>query len=61
MKTLYFITKAKISKRVQELVKANCNEDGFVSFDFISEKIVAEFGEISIDEAKKQYNFMYAW
>lgn len=51
--------KTKIQKRVSELVKANMDDDGFVSFDFISEKIVAEFGEIAIDEARKQYDFMY--
>jgi len=52
MKTLDLITKNKIQKRVSELVKENGNEDGFISFDFISEKIVLEFGEIAIEEAK---------
>jgi len=53
------ITKAKIQKRVSELVKANMNDDGFVSFDFISEKIIAEFGSEAIEIAKAQYDFMY--
>lgn len=53
------ILRAKIQKRVSELVKENMDDDGFVSFDFISEKIVAEFSEVAIEEARKQYNFMY--
>jgi hypothetical protein len=53
--------RAKIQNRVSELVKANMDDEGFVSFDFIAEKIIAEFSETAIEEAKKQYDFMYAW
>ena len=61
MTTLDIITRTKIQGRVEKLVVENMDENGYVSFSFISEKIVAEFGEIAIDEAKKQYDFMYAW
>jgi len=37
------------------------DENGEVSFEFISEKIMAEFGETALEEAKKQYDFMYEW
>jgi hypothetical protein len=39
----------------------NMDENGEVPFSFISEKIVAEFGEVALDEAKKQYDFMFQW
>lgn len=61
MKTLDIIARTKIQSRVEKLVIENGDENGEVPFSFISEKIVAEFGEIALDEAKKQYDFMFQW
>jgi hypothetical protein len=61
MKTLDIITVSRIQKRVETLVTENMDENGEVSFEFISEKIMAEFGETALEEAKKQYDFMYEW
>lgn len=61
MTTLDIITRTKIQGRVETLVQDNMDENGEVPFSIISEKIVSEFGEIAIDEAKKQYDFMYKW
>lgn len=61
MKTSDIITRTKIQSRVEKLVLENCDENGEVPFSFISEKIVAEFGEFALEEAKKQYDFMFEW
>ena len=61
MTTLDIITRTKVQSRVEQLVKENGDENGEVPFSFISEKIVAEFGEVVLEEAKKQYDFMFAW
>jgi len=61
MATLDIITRTKIQGRVEKLVMENMDENGEVPFSFISEKIVAEFGEVALEEAKKQYDFMFQW
>jgi putative component of toxin-antitoxin plasmid stabilization module len=52
------ITRAKIQKRVTELVKANMDDEGNVSFDVINVEIVKEFGNEATEIAKQQYEFM---
>ena len=61
METLDIITRTKIQGRVEKLVIDNIDENGEVPFSFISEKIISEFGEIALKEAKKQYDFMLQW
>ena len=61
MTNLDIITRTKIQGRVESLVNENMDENGDVSFSLISEMIVTEFGEIALEEAKKQYDFMYEW
>ena len=53
-------TKMRIQNRVSELVEQS-NTNDIITFDLVSEKIVAEFGQTAIDEAKKQYDFMIEW
>ena len=61
METLDTITRTKVQKRVETLVIDNMDENGELPFSFVSQKIVAEFGEVALSEAKKQYDFMFAW
>lgn len=61
MTILDIITKTKIHSRVENLVIENGDENGEVPFSFISEKIIEEFGEVALEEVKKQYDFMFEW
>lgn len=59
MAALDFITKSKIQSRVEKIVIENGDDDGFVKFEVVESAIISEFSEDGIEEARKQYNFMF--